>query len=225
MINSKDGIIRDQLLGGSLNYTSRNVIVPDPTLRDDEVDMSYHTMLEMFKDKILYYIMKLDGCTLNEAYRQWKRAGYEFSQKIYDIMEYMIEHDGVCVLINRNPTLNYYSILRMNIRQVKPDINDYTLSVPLAILPGLNADFDGDELNIIGLLDRSISYMFRKFDPVERMIIDRDSGKLNDYFGITKGQLVDLYYFATIRHTENDQEETEGIAEDYDGSIPDDEFD
>ena len=30
----------------------------------------------------------------------------------------------------------------MNIRQVKCDGSDYTLSVPLGILSGLNADFD-----------------------------------------------------------------------------------
>ena len=55
-------------------------------------------------------------------------------------------------------------MLLMKIRKVKPDGNDYILSVPLSILPGLNADFDGDILNIIGMVDESISYMFRKFD-------------------------------------------------------------
>ena len=28
------------------------------------------------------------------------------------------------------------------------------------------------------------------------MIMSRDSGLLNEYFAITKGQLIDLYYFA-----------------------------
>jgi len=76
-------------------------------------------------------------------------------------------------------------------------------------LPGLNADFDGDILNIIGIMDKSFVYMFRKFNPIERMIVDRDSGMLNDYFTITKGQLIDLHYFCTIGKTENDQPETE----------------
>lgn len=58
--------------------------------------------------------------------------------------------------------------------------------------------FDGDILNIIGLMTDEIVHMFRKFDPVERMIISRDTGKLNNYFMITKGQLIDLYYFATL---------------------------
>lgn len=57
--------------------------------------------------------------------------------------------------------------------------------------------FDGDILNIIGLMDKSLVYMFRKYDPVMRMIISRDSDLLNDYFSINKGQLIDLYTFAT----------------------------
>ena len=47
------------------------------------------------------------------------------------------------------------------------------------------------------MVDKSISYMFRKFDPISRMIISRDSGLINDYFSITKGQLIDLNFFAT----------------------------
>lgn len=37
-LNSKEGFIRGSILGGSLNYTSRNVICPDPTLKDNQVD-------------------------------------------------------------------------------------------------------------------------------------------------------------------------------------------
>ena len=50
--------------------------------------------------------------------------------------------------------------------------------------------------------------MFRKFDPITRMIIDRDSGLLNDYFSITKGQLIDLYYLCTLGECENDEPQT-----------------
>lgn len=51
-------------------------------------------------------------------------------------------------------------------------------------------------------MDKSIVFMFRKFDPVMRMIISRDSGLLNDYFSITKGQLIDLYAFASYEGEE-----------------------
>ena len=62
-------------------------------------------------------------------------------------------------------------------------------------------------LNIIGLESRELAYVFRKFNPVKAFIIDRDNGLLNSYFSITKGQLIDLYYFATIGEMENDQPE------------------
>ena len=57
-------------------------------------------------------------------------------------------------------------------------------------------------------MNKSLEHMFRKFDPIRRMIVDRDSGFLNSYFTIIKGQLIDLYHFCTIGATENDQPET-----------------
>ena len=88
--------------------------------------------------------MKLEDITLSKAYAIWKEAS-NYDEKVYEIMMYIIKKCDVRVLINRNPTLNYYSMLLMKIRKVKPDGEDYILSVPLSILPGLNADFDGDE--------------------------------------------------------------------------------
>ena len=81
---------------------------------------------------------------------------------------------------------------------MKKDDTDFTLSVPLAILPGLNADFDGDVLNMLAMMNKEFVRMFRKFDPVKRMIISRDTGLINNYFMIEKSQLIDLYHYATL---------------------------
>ena len=141
LLNGKEGHIRGEILGGSCNFTSRNVITPNPYLRDNEIDLSYHTFLELGKYKIIAYIMKLEDCNLSKAYSIWKKA-FIFDERVYDIMMFIIKHEKTKVLINRNPTLNYYSMLLMNIRQIKKTGEDYSLSVPLSILPGLNADFD-----------------------------------------------------------------------------------
>ena len=138
-LNGKEGFIRGTILGGSLNFTARNVIIPDPTLKDNQVDLSYHTFLELFKYKIIHYLMKLDDISLSKATSIW-RAASNFDEKVYEIMQYIVDNEHVKVLINRNPTLNYYSMLLMDIRKVKRDGSDYALSVPLSILPGLNAD-------------------------------------------------------------------------------------
>jgi len=131
-LNGKEGFIRGQLLGGSLNYTARNVIIPEPGLKDNMVDLSYHTALELFKSKIIYYLMKLDGISMGKAAMIWQNA-FKFDEKVYDIMMFMVEHNDAQLLINRNPTLNFYSMLLMKIRKIKHDKNDYCLSVPLSI--------------------------------------------------------------------------------------------
>lgn len=103
-LTGKEGLIRGDMLGGSLNYTSRNVIVPDPTLKDNEVDLSYHTFLEIFKYKIIHYYMKIYDTNLSTAYAVWKSAS-TFNEKIYKIMQYIVQQDDIRILINRNPTL------------------------------------------------------------------------------------------------------------------------
>ena len=131
-LKGKNGFIRDQLLGGSLNYTSRNVIIPDPTLRDDELDVSYHTFLELFKYPIMHYIMRLEDVPLSTAYRIWRNA-YSFDHRVHQIMMYIVQHEDTRLLINRNPTLNFYSMLLMKIRRISDDPDNYCLSVPLSI--------------------------------------------------------------------------------------------
>lgn len=206
MLNLKDGWIRGNVVGGSLNFTSRNVIICDPTLRDNEVDLSYNTFMELNKYKIISYIMKLYGITLSKAHAMWRDA-HTFDKRVYDIMCLINEKEKPRLLINRNPTLKYQSMALMRIRKIKPDSNEFCLSVPLSILPGMNADFDGDILNIIGLVDDGFAYMFRKFDPISRMIIDRDSGYLNKNYSVNKDQLIDLYMFCTMGAMPGDLQE------------------
>ena len=95
----------------------------------------------------------------------------------------------------------------MNIKIVTPTDSDFTLGIPLSILSGLNADFDGDVLNIVAMINREINYLFRKFDPIRRMMISRDTGYLNPYFSIQKGQLIDLLFFCTMGKMKGDREE------------------
>jgi hypothetical protein len=143
LINGKEGWIRQQIVGGSLNNTSRNVIIPDPTLRENELALSYHTFIELFKFQIIASLRDYGGMSLADADKRWNEAYYKFDPLVYETMNQIIKEKEPCVIINRNPTLNYYSILLMKIKRVKPDFSDYTLSVPISILVGLNADFDG----------------------------------------------------------------------------------
>ena len=110
--------------------------------------------------------MKILNISLADAYSRW-RAAYKMDEYVYNIMNYIIEKEHPRILLNRNPTINLYSMLMLKIRRVKHDWKRTTLSVPLFILPGLNADFDGDILNMIALTQPEFIRMFRKFDPLK----------------------------------------------------------
>lgn len=63
----------------------------------------------------------------------------------------------------------------------------------------IRSTFDGDILNIIGMMSKELTYCFRKYDPVTRMIMSRDSGELNPNFELVKEQLINAHHFSTIR--------------------------
>ena len=212
LLRGKTGFIRDQILGGSLNYTARNVIIPDPTLKDNEIDVSYHTFRDKYKNQIIHYLMSRSDMTLAKAYQMWAES-FVFDPKIYSVMCALVEQYHPKEVINRNPTLNYYSIAQMTIRKVKRSDQDYTLSLPLSILPGFNADFDGDVLNNIGMMLKEIEHIFDKFNPITQMIIARDTGKLNPYYSLVKGTVVNIHYFAVIDIDEYDEYITDFIDE------------
>ena len=104
LLNGKEGHIRDQLMGGGLNYSSRNVICPDISLRDNEVDLSYHTFYVLFKFKIIHYLQVMNNCTLAQAKDIWMQ-NYRANPYMLKIMQMIIDKEELCVLINRNPTL------------------------------------------------------------------------------------------------------------------------
>ena len=62
----------------------------------------------------------------------------------------------------------------------------------------VKAALNADLINIIGIMNEQVAYAFRKFDPIDRMIISRDNGRVNSYFMNTKDQLLTIREFARI---------------------------
>lgn len=104
-IDKKDGFIRDQISGGSINYSSRDVIIPDPTLRDNEVDISYAAAHVLFRFPIIHHLMTTNGITLSEANAIWEQ-GSVYDERIHKVILYILEKDRPKLIVNRNPTLS-----------------------------------------------------------------------------------------------------------------------
>lgn len=143
IINMKEGHIRSDILGGMISFSSRCVIIPDPTLKADEIRLNYVCCLELFKFEIISCLVNMADITENEAYEQWFKARIVYNPKIYEIMNYILKKYKPCCIVNRNPTINYGSLLCMRIKSIKNQFDDdFTMSMPISVLTGLNADFD-----------------------------------------------------------------------------------
>lgn len=107
----------------------------DPTLKMDEVDVSYKAFIEQYKGHIIHRIIKDKGWTITKA-TNYLASKFNFDQYVYDIMMQIVKEDRPKIIINRNPTITFGSIIMMNIRKIKLDADDRTLAIPSAILPG-----------------------------------------------------------------------------------------
>ena len=117
------------------------VIVPDPSLRVDQVKLPYMCTLELFKYEIIAYLSKMNDISESKAYEEWFYARISYSSKVYELMKLIIKKHKPKIILNRNPTINFGSLLCMKVVGVNKDYEeDYTASLPIQILPVLNAD-------------------------------------------------------------------------------------
>lgn len=142
ILSGKKGALRT-LIGGRYNFTSRDVIVADPLLRIDEVSLPYAALTELLQQSIINILHKSYSMSYSDAYDFWYKSCIIENDTIKDIINSLIRNHktgrGIPVLINRNPTINYSSILQMYCTKMT---SGYTMGIPLQILKGLGADFD-----------------------------------------------------------------------------------
>lgn len=198
LIAGKNGHIRSSMLGLRTNFSSRCVIIPlIGRYKVNEVVLPYMCFLEMYKFEIINLLCKMDNITLNEANRKWHEATQQFDKRIYLVMKHILKHTkgGVKVLVNRNPTLNYGSIICMTVADIKTDYEDLTMSIPINVLGILAGDFDGDVLNIVSIKDRKMAEVYDRIFNPRHMMIDKNDGRFNRKMNLVKDQLIGLYAF------------------------------
>jgi hypothetical protein len=194
IIDGKHGSIRSQVIGGMLNFTARNVIVLDPTLEKNEIDIGISLVLELYKSEIVREIMEDKKVPLPIAFDIVDKA-YTGSDYVADIADKVIHQHNAMLTLHRNPILQYRGVLRMKIRRIYRDPNYLVLAIPESILTGQNADFDGDIENIMKI-PFGLEYMFEKYDPAYNMCIDRANNSV--FKDLKELSQITWYNFSTI---------------------------
>lgn len=180
IFSGKKGELRG-LVAGRFNFSSRCVIRQNPDLRIDQVELPYVELVIVLQQRIINILHRLYNITLQQAYDRWAIAVTQVDDTIVKIIENIIKHEhngeGLSVIINRNPTIAYGSIMQMYCVGIN---FNYTMSVPLQVLPPLYADFDGDVLNIFHIINNDFYERAREvFNPRNAMYISHSNGLLN----------------------------------------------
>ncbi len=160
-IKGKEGRIRHNLAGKRVNFSSRTVVSPDPSLKINEVGVPLEIakILTVNEKVNSLNINKLKKIIMNEEYPtanyiirpdgRRKKITADLKQEILDELEpgYVIERqliDGDIVLFNRHPSLHKASLMAHFVKVLPYK----TFRIHPAAAPPYNADFDGDEMNI-----------------------------------------------------------------------------
>lgn len=210
ILNGKKGQLRN-LISGRFNYSSRSVIRQDATLRVDQVKLPYVTLVKCLQQRIINILVRNYNITPSEANDIWYRALSKKDDRIAEIISTIIRAsgEGIPVLINRNPTISYGSIMLMHVVGYTDTL---TMSVPLQALKPLAADFDGDVLNILFILNNSFLERCEMiYNPRNAMYISRVDGKLNGDLLVQRDTLINANTFLHLGRKNYTEEQIEKI--------------
>lgn len=188
-VKGKYGLFRQNLLGFRVDYSGRAVIVPGPGLSMSEVGLPYGFMSSMLLTYGLYrpdnnYVANLQGVDESIVYKGL----------IHDKFGKFKRLTSCSVIVNRAPTLH-----KMNIQSFTPVFSEGEVIKFMPLLcVGYNADFDGDQMGVFSILNRSSMleslYMLR---PSVNLYSPTTNKTL---FNPTQGSLAGSYVFSVFNY-------------------------
>ncbi|GMH73159.1 hypothetical protein TrLO_g12071 [Triparma laevis f. longispina] len=152
----KGGLVRNTMLGKRTCFNGRSVIVPDPSLKIDQVKLprmfrdhltTSHVWAEednSFRHNDIQWVESNDTTPTLVPYKLWldRRGEVPIGTIVHRKLRV-----GDGVLVNRQPSLRLQNILYLEVARFG-DPDDHTIGINLALTEGFGADFDGDEMNI-----------------------------------------------------------------------------
>jgi DNA-directed RNA polymerase II subunit RPB1 len=174
-LGGKEGHIRNNLMGKRGDFSARTVITPDPNIDFDQIGVplyiakkvsypeivgthNYEELTRLCKNGPKNYpganfvIPMSINKKINKSNQKILRIDLRYRKEPVklqygDIVERHLQ-TGDSVLLNRMPTLHKVSMMRHRVKVVN-DPNLLTFRLALSPTEAYNADFDGDEMNIL----------------------------------------------------------------------------
>ena len=168
-LSSKTGVFRKHIYGGRSHFTFRAVITSIPGPHNyNEIYASWSIGVTVFRPQLLNLLMK-KGYPYKKASSLLFFAVNNYVPVIDELLNKMLDDSfipgKIPIMLQRNPGLLQGSLQHVYITKFKKDPSDFTISMSILITAAFNADFDGDELNAIVLVDEKMEMLARTMDP------------------------------------------------------------
>lgn len=208
-ISGKQGRFRKNGMGKRVDYSARSVITPDPNLDIDQLGMpekiaktlSFPEVVnDLNKERIYQYIINAQtntypqalNITRNGRTRTITLIKEDIVLETGDIVRRQII-DGDIALFNRQPTLHKMSMMAFKIK-VMPG---KTFRINLSVTTPFNADFDGDEMNLMQPQSSTSAYELWNLARAPTQIITPQTN--GPIIGIVQDSLVGAYLMTAFK--------------------------
>lgn len=167
--DQKSGWIRQHIYGTRSHFTARAVInsLTDP--HDyEEIHLPWALSVMLFRIHLASKLINQRGFSLKEAQTLLDENTLRYHPILDELFQEMIrESPGgkIPILLNRNPSLVRGAIQQLFITKVKTDVEVKSISISALILKNFNADFDGDALNLLLILDNRMLRKLNRLAP------------------------------------------------------------
>jgi len=169
VLGRKKGIFRHHVFGGRSAFSARAVITSlSAPHHYQEVHLPWSLSVQLLSEHIKSKLLNVHNFTPRQIDELLAKSVLNFDPLINMIINQLIAESpfmGIPILLQRNPSLKRGSAQLFYVTKVKTDPRDYTISMSVLTLKAPNADFDGDELNIILILDKDMHDKLSRLQP------------------------------------------------------------
>lgn len=167
-LSGKPGIFRKHVYGGRPHFSGRAVISSLSESHDyEELHLPWSLSVQLFKVHLTNKLI-VRGFTPIAIERLFNEYTLNYHPLLDELFNELIKespYKGIPVILQRNPTLARASAQRFYVTKIKTDPAINTISMSVLTLAGPNADFDGDELNLMLILDDEMHTRLSRLAP------------------------------------------------------------
>ncbi|KRH94704.1 DNA-directed RNA polymerase I largest subunit [Pseudoloma neurophilia] len=184
VLEKKEGLFRQNMMGKRVNFTARTVISADPFIAVDEIGIPVEIAKKLtFPEKVTPFNRKrLEKAVINGSkypgaefvIEKGQKRLLQFAKNRKIIARTLLKNNAIVhrhmatndyVLVNRQPTLHKPSLMSHRVKI----LDDKTIRLHYVNCGSYNADFDGDEMNIhlcqsyVAMAEHSLSATHENF--------------------------------------------------------------